>query len=175
MPRRVRCSKLDLGGAISSGPAVVNDMVYVGAGTGVVVMGQQQQGVYGLALQRQGATTTTTTPGASTTTTTTPATRVTHIPSWSATAVRWCSRPPISPSTSVTRCAGVGELRSQRRERDQRERGQPVLLTVQHGCDNPPLSSGGATYEHTFAQAGTFPYYCSVHFSLGMTGTITVQ
>ena len=43
------------------------------------------------------------------------------------------------------------------------------------GCDNPPLSNMGATYEHTFAQAGTFPYYCSVHFSLGMTGTIRVQ
>jgi len=43
------------------------------------------------------------------------------------------------------------------------------------GCDNPLLSSSGATYEHTFTQAGTFPYYCSVHFSLGMTGTITVQ
>ena len=43
------------------------------------------------------------------------------------------------------------------------------------GCDNPPLSDSGATYEHTFTQAGTFPYYCSVHFSLGMTGTITVQ
>jgi plastocyanin len=43
------------------------------------------------------------------------------------------------------------------------------------GCDNPPLSSSGATYEHTFTQAGTIPYYCSVHFSLGMTGTITVR
>jgi plastocyanin len=43
------------------------------------------------------------------------------------------------------------------------------------GCDNPPLSNMGTTYEHTFAQAGTFPYYCSVHFSLGMTGTIKVQ
>ena len=43
------------------------------------------------------------------------------------------------------------------------------------GCANPPLSPMGATYEHTFTQAGTFPYYCSVHFSLGMTGTITVQ
>jgi plastocyanin len=43
------------------------------------------------------------------------------------------------------------------------------------GCANPPLSNQGATYEHTFAHAGTFPYYCSVHFSLGMTGTITVQ
>src|SRR6185295_14432055 len=43
------------------------------------------------------------------------------------------------------------------------------------GCDNPPLSNRGTTYEHTFAQAGTFPYYCSVHFSLGMTGAINVQ
>jgi plastocyanin len=43
------------------------------------------------------------------------------------------------------------------------------------GCDDPPLSDMGATYEHTFTHAGTFPYYCSVHFSLGMTGTITVQ
>ena len=42
-------------------------------------------------------------------------------------------------------------------------------------CDNPPLSSMGATFDHTFTTAGTFPYYCSVHFSLGMTGTITVQ
>jgi len=43
------------------------------------------------------------------------------------------------------------------------------------GCDNPPLSNSGATYEHTFTQAGTFPYYCSVHFTLGMTGTIKAQ
>jgi plastocyanin len=43
------------------------------------------------------------------------------------------------------------------------------------GCANPPLSIMGATYDHTFTTAGTFPYYCSVHFSLGMTGTITVQ
>jgi plastocyanin len=42
-------------------------------------------------------------------------------------------------------------------------------------CGNPPLSLAGATYDHTFTTAGTFPYYCSVHFSLGMTGTITVQ
>jgi plastocyanin len=43
------------------------------------------------------------------------------------------------------------------------------------GCGNPPLSNMGAMYEHAFAQAGTFPYYCSVHFSLGMTGTIKVE
>ena len=33
----------------------------------------------------------------------------------------------------------------------------------------------GATYEHVFTQAGNFPYYCSVHFSLGMTGSIKVR
>src|SRR5262249_6890085 len=43
------------------------------------------------------------------------------------------------------------------------------------GSEDPPLSNSGATYEHTFTQEGTFPYYCSVHFSLGMTGTIKVQ
>ena len=43
------------------------------------------------------------------------------------------------------------------------------------GCANPPLSNAGATYDHTFANTGSFPYYCSVHFSLGMTGTITVR
>ena len=43
------------------------------------------------------------------------------------------------------------------------------------GCDDPPLSNVGFTYEHTFTQAGSFPYYCSVHATLGMTGKITVQ
>ena len=43
------------------------------------------------------------------------------------------------------------------------------------GCDNPPLSNADATYHHTFANTGTFPYYCSAHFFLGMTGTITVR
>jgi plastocyanin len=43
------------------------------------------------------------------------------------------------------------------------------------GCDNPPLSNDWATYEHTFAQPGMFPYYCSVHVLLGMTGSIKVQ
>jgi polyvinyl alcohol dehydrogenase (cytochrome) len=42
--------KLVLGGGISSGPAIVNDMVIVGVGTGIFGTGQTQ-GVYGLALQ----------------------------------------------------------------------------------------------------------------------------
>jgi polyvinyl alcohol dehydrogenase (cytochrome) len=44
--------KLDLGGQISSGPAVVNDMVFVGVGTGFFSPAGESQGVYGLALKR---------------------------------------------------------------------------------------------------------------------------
>ncbi|GEM_PF-802002 len=43
------------------------------------------------------------------------------------------------------------------------------------GCATAPLSGAGTTYDHTFPTTGTFPYYCSAHFALGMTGTITVQ
>ncbi len=42
-------------------------------------------------------------------------------------------------------------------------------------CRSAPLSNAGAAYEHTFTTTGKFPYYCSPHFALGMTGTITVQ
>ena len=42
--------KLTLGGGISSGPAIVNDMVFVGTGTGAFGAAGTQ-GVYGLALQ----------------------------------------------------------------------------------------------------------------------------
>ncbi len=42
-------------------------------------------------------------------------------------------------------------------------------------CRSAPLFNAGATYDHTFTTTGTFPYYCSPHFALGMTGTITVQ
>ncbi|HEY3296900.1 MAG TPA: plastocyanin/azurin family copper-binding protein [bacterium] len=34
--------------------------------------------------------------------------------------------------------------------------------------------AGGATFTHTFSQAGTFPYYCRIH-GVAMTGSITVQ
>jgi plastocyanin len=33
----------------------------------------------------------------------------------------------------------------------------------------------GETFEVTFNSAGTFPYYCSPHRSLGMEGTIIVE
>ena len=41
-------------------------------------------------------------------------------------------------------------------------------------CATSPTSSVGATYDHTFATAGAYPYFCRPHFSMGMTGTITV-
>lgn len=41
-------------------------------------------------------------------------------------------------------------------------------------CSSATLSSAGATYSHTFTTAGSFPYFCVVHFSMGMTGVIDV-
>jgi plastocyanin len=42
-------------------------------------------------------------------------------------------------------------------------------------CATAPLMEAGTTYDHTFTQAGTFPYFCAAHFNLGMVGTIVVQ
>jgi plastocyanin len=42
-------------------------------------------------------------------------------------------------------------------------------------CGGAPLSNSGATYEHTFTEPGTFPYFCSPHFTLGMTGRVIVE
>ncbi|MCL5095996.1 MAG: CHRD domain-containing protein [Candidatus Omnitrophica bacterium] len=50
--------------------------------------------------------------------------------------------------------------------------------------NSPPASDGlwdsgivqpGGTFSHTFTTAGTFPYFCAIHYFLGMTGVITVQ
>lgn len=49
---------------------------------------------------------------------------------------------------------------------------------------NPPTSDGlwdsgplslSQIFSHTFSQAGTYPYFCSFHYSFGMLGSITVQ
>jgi plastocyanin len=37
-----------------------------------------------------------------------------------------------------------------------------------------PLSGTGASYEHTFPNAGVFPYFCRPHEMFGMTGEIVV-
>src|SRR4029453_4026655 len=42
-------------------------------------------------------------------------------------------------------------------------------------CDQGILSNTGFVYEFTFAQAGTFSYFCVAHCALGMTGTINVS
>jgi plastocyanin len=42
-------------------------------------------------------------------------------------------------------------------------------------CSTIQLSNIGATYEHTFNTAGTFPYFCAPHGTLGMTGMIQVS
>lgn len=37
------------------------------------------------------------------------------------------------------------------------------------------LSSDGDTFDHTFEDAGEYPYYCEPHRSQGMVGTIVVE
>jgi plastocyanin len=46
-------------------------------------------------------------------------------------------------------------------------------VTFDDGDHSPTQSSG--TFARTFSSAGTFPYHCTIHQSLGMTGTITVS
>ena len=41
-------------------------------------------------------------------------------------------------------------------------------------CSSGNLSGTGTVYMHTFAQAGTYSYYCSQHCASGMTGIVNV-
>jgi plastocyanin len=41
-------------------------------------------------------------------------------------------------------------------------------------CTTPVPSNTGFVYQHTFTQAGTYPYYCVYHFAKGMTGEVIV-
>jgi len=41
-------------------------------------------------------------------------------------------------------------------------------------CATAPTAGAGTTYEHTFATAGTFPYFCAPHCGAGMTGSVVV-
>ena len=47
-------------------------------------------------------------------------------------------------------------------------------VTFDDGSTSSPLQNQG-TFEKTFSTPGTFTYHCSIHGSMGMTGTITVQ
>ncbi len=42
------------------------------------------------------------------------------------------------------------------------------------GCQAEKLSKDGASCTVTFKKAGTYPYFCTLHFAAGMVGTITV-
>ncbi len=42
-------------------------------------------------------------------------------------------------------------------------------------CNIAPVENVGFQYSHTFAQPGTFPYFCFPHCAGGMKGTIVVQ
>jgi plastocyanin len=42
------------------------------------------------------------------------------------------------------------------------------------GCQIDKLSKAGASCTVTFAKAGTYPYFCKLHFATGMVGTIIV-
>jgi plastocyanin len=41
-------------------------------------------------------------------------------------------------------------------------------------CQLAQMSATGDSCKVTFAKAGSYPFFCEVHYSLGMTGTITV-
>jgi plastocyanin len=41
-------------------------------------------------------------------------------------------------------------------------------------CPGFHTSSAGATFNHQFLAAGTYQYFCEIHWSSGMTGTIVV-
>jgi plastocyanin len=42
------------------------------------------------------------------------------------------------------------------------------------GCQADQLSGDGASCTVRFKKAGTYPYFCTLHFAAGMVGTITV-
>jgi plastocyanin len=45
---------------------------------------------------------------------------------------------------------------------------------VPGGLWNSGVNNAGHTFTNTFATSGTYSYYCSVHFSFGMTGAVIV-
>jgi plastocyanin len=44
----------------------------------------------------------------------------------------------------------------------------------QNGIWAAPIDASNLSYQRTFNTPGTFPYHCTFHGGLGMTGTITV-
>ena len=44
-----------------------------------------------------------------------------------------------------------------------------------NGLWDSGIAAGAHSFTNTFSSAGTFPYYCQIHFTNGMTGTIIVS
>src|SRR5437870_6282599 len=151
----------------NGGPAGPTNTLYFTAGPK-----KGSHGLFGSIQAAAGATTTTTTPGA--TTTTTPGTSTHTVMVGAGGALVYTPADLTVKVGDTVRWVWGSSGHSVVSGTDGNADNQ-FCSPSNTGCDNPPLSSRGATYEHTFTQAGTFPYYCSVHFSLGMTGTITVQ
>jgi uncharacterized protein (TIGR03118 family) len=154
----------------NGGPAGPTNTLYFTAGPN-----GGSHGLFGSIEPPAEAATTTTTPGASTTTTTTPGGASTHTVKVGDGGALVYSPADLTIKVGDTvrwvwGSSGHSVVSGTNGNADNQ-----FCSPSNTGCDNPPLSSKGTTYEHTFTQAGTFPYYCSVHFSLGMTGTITVQ
>jgi plastocyanin len=53
------------------------------------------------------------------------------------------------------------------------EGGLPHTVTAEDGAFDSGDLSGGDTFSHTFEEAGSFPYVCSIHPD--MTGTVEVS
>ena len=70
---------------------------------------------------------------------------------------------------------GLGGLGPHRDERQRRQRRRPLLLAERRRCAGAPTSVQGATYDHRFTTAGTFPYFCRPHVGAGMIGSVTVR
>ncbi len=57
----------------------------------------------------------------------------------------------------------------------------PFDHTVTSGPPGQPdgkfdqLLHSGETFTYTFSSPGTYPYFCRIHYAMGMTGTITAQ
>jgi plastocyanin len=49
--------------------------------------------------------------------------------------------------------------------------GPPPMTCPYPPCDNTP----GGDYQHTFNAAGTYPYHCAFHDTLGMRGVVIVS
>ena len=154
----------------NGGPAGPTNTLYFTAGSN-----GGSHGLFGSIQPAAVATTTTTTPGAgATTTTTNPGTTMHTVMVGSGGALRFTPADLTIHVGDTVRWVWASSGHSVVSGTDGNADNQ-FCSPSNTACDNPPLSSTGATFQHTFTQAGTIPYYCSAHFSLGMTGTVTVR